>query len=99
VAEPLDLRLATAKTFEPYLGTEFVSDDPPARFLLTDVTSLGVDRNAPRQQPFTLTFVGDAALAQQTYELEHRSLGRLDVFLVPIGPAPEGRVLYEAVFN
>lgn len=99
MSEPLDLRLVRASTFEPLVGSAFVSHHPAAQFTLLEVTSLGIARHAPRHEPFALTFVGEAGLAQATYELDHASLGRLDVFLVPIGPAPDGRLLYEAVFN
>lgn len=81
------------------MGSVFVSQDPAAQFVLIEVTPLGMDRHAPRHEPFALTFVGEPGLAQAIYELDHASLGRLDLFLVPIGPAPDGRVLYEAVFN
>ena len=51
-------------------------------------------------QPFSLVFVGPArfVLPQQTYRVEHDSLGELDLFLVPIGPNGGG-MRYEAVFT
>ncbi len=41
---------------------------------------------------------GDPVLAQQICALEHVEMGRLDLFLVPVGPE-KGSMLYEAVFN
>jgi uncharacterized protein DUF6916 len=99
VTDTLDLRFARASTFEPLVGGEFVSGDPEASFLLVDVTQLGSQPHAPRADPFVLTFVGVPGLAQRIYELDHPSLGRLELFLVPIGPGPDGRERYEAVFN
>ena len=37
-------------------------------------------------------------LPQGTYPMEHETLGRLEVFLVPLGPDAQG-MRYEAVFN
>jgi uncharacterized protein DUF6916 len=50
---------------------------------------------------FSALFTGgksDAALSQSTYELTHRALGTVSVFLVPVGQ-PGASVRYEAVFN
>jgi len=55
-----------------------------------------------RRAPFSLIFRGprDQPLQQRIYELEHPSLGALQVFLVPIGPGPGTNGLrYEALFN
>lgn len=99
MTDALDLRFARASNFEPLVGGEFMSDDPEVRFLLIDVTQLGVQPHAPRTEPFVLTFAGAPGLAQRTYALDHPNLGRLELFLVPIGPGPDGRFRYEAVFN
>lgn len=51
--------------------------------------------------PFSLTFRGgprDRFLPQRTYEVDHAELGRLPLFLVPLGPDAEG-MRYEAVFT
>lgn len=57
-----------------------------------------------QQGPFvgySLVFRGvpDRPLEQGTYTLVHREIGDVDVFLVPIGPADDGRYQYEAVFS
>ncbi|MCM3876751.1 MAG: hypothetical protein NEA02_10065 [Thermoanaerobaculia bacterium] len=54
----------------------------------------------PRRSPFSLVFRGPMkpVLPQRTYALEHASLGRLEIFIVPIGPDASG-MRYEAVFN
>jgi hypothetical protein len=53
------------------------------------------------RRPFTLLFRGPTqpALTQGTYVLEGPAdIGRLALFLVPVGPDAEG-LCYEAVFN
>jgi hypothetical protein len=58
--------------------------------------------NAPVRESFSLVFCApaDGRLGQRTYRIQHPRLGGLDVFLVPIGPDPDGRGLrMEAVFN
>ena len=50
--------------------------------------------------PFSLEFTGDAQepVPQQTVEVEHADLGGFPLFVVPLGPSPEG-MRYEAVFT
>ncbi len=50
--------------------------------------------------PFSAEFRGPKTpiLAQRIYALENRRMGRLEIFLVPIGPDSQG-MLYEAVFT
>jgi hypothetical protein len=51
------------------------------------------------RQQFALVFRGpvEPVLPQATYAVEHDELGRLEIFLVPIGPDGAG-MRYEAVF-
>ncbi len=53
-----------------------------------------------RRQPFSLTFRGpeEPVLPQRVYALEHATMGRLEIFLVPIGPDEAG-ICYQAVFS
>ena len=53
-----------------------------------------------RREPFSIVLraPGDRLAPQRTYTLENERLGRLDVFLVPIGPDALG-MRYEAVFG
>jgi len=50
--------------------------------------------------PFSLTFRGasQVVLPQKLYSLTHATLGRLELFLVPVGRDGQG-VLYQALFN
>jgi hypothetical protein len=84
---------------EPLVGTEFWSPEPEATFVLTTVERYGLQQHAPRTEPFTLLFTGPDGLPQSTYRLEHATLGRMELFLVPIAPASDRAPRYEAVFN
>ena len=49
---------------------------------------------------FSIVFTGslDTYLEQRIYDLEHGELGKISIFLVPIGRGKDG-FLYEAVFT
>ena len=68
---------------------------------LAEATSLAREESpGPRRSPFSLVFRGPLSpvLPQRTWPLEHASLGRLEIFIVPIGPDASG-MRYEAIFN
>jgi hypothetical protein len=67
---------------------------------LVSATRLGRGGGASRREPFSLIMRGPVspALPQRTYPVTHQSLGRLEIFLVPIGPDGEG-MRYEAIFS
>jgi hypothetical protein len=60
----------------------------------------GRDGERIRREPFSLVFRGpqQPILPQRIYALEQETLGRIEIFLVPIGPDEVGQ-RYEAVFN
>jgi len=62
--------------------------------------SLRTGNPGPRRDPFSLLFLGPKApvLPQRIYPLENAALGRLEIFLVPVGADADG-VKYEAIFN
>jgi hypothetical protein len=78
------------------------SDAPPLDLVLVETrrASRGDGAPGPRLEPFSLLFVGPVApiLPQSIYLLENETLGRLEIFLVPIGADAQG-VKYEAIFN
>ena len=94
----------TESSFAPLQGTTcklYVADEAPAvEFEIAEVSRAGQPRDGFRT-PFTVLFLGPPGrhVPQGTYRLEHERLGRLDLFLVPIGPEPSGRHRYEAVFT
>jgi hypothetical protein len=90
--------------FSPCLKTHFrvpLADADPIPLELAAVTELGLAQIAGGRPPFSLLLLGpvsDRYLLQGTYPLEHDSLGRLELFVVPVGPLA-GRMRYEVIFN
>jgi hypothetical protein len=97
----------TVDDFAPRVGETFSIDAGEAGTIELELTSARTqDPKADAvgddgvRSPFTLLFRGPAepVLAQQICPLENETLGRLDIFLVPLGQTPGG-VDYEAVFS
>jgi len=97
-------RLAHAD-FARLVGSTFrleSAEVPPVSLVLLEAVELprrAGRPDAPRA-PFTLLFRGpnEPVLPQRIYALGSELLGRLEIFLVPVGRDGAG-VLYEAVFN
>jgi hypothetical protein len=70
---------------------------------LCDVFQQGIQTSSPMAngpyESFSLMFQGDPerVLGQDTYDFMHDSLGRFDMFIVPVGPAGTGR--YQAILS
>lgn len=103
--------LLSKDVFAPHQGTAFQVRLNPAEtveLVLTEINDLvdhvGHDETRVetkiRRQPFSLIFRGAHrfVLPQRIYSLEHPAFEALEIFLVPIGPDPQG-MGYEAVFN
>lgn len=93
----------TAASFDPHRDSIFraaVGDDD-VELRLAAVDRLPAHPGAPRRESFSLIFSGppERPLGQRIHRLRHVVLGDLEIFLVPIGPGPEGAARYEAVFN
>lgn len=90
-------KLFVFKDFIPHLRTHFeVTGDAPVALELTSATDLS---NA-RLEQFSLIFSGSASpyLMQGLYELTHPRMGKIELFLVPLGQDEVG-MRYEAVFS
>jgi uncharacterized protein DUF6916 len=96
----------TFDQFSGRLGESFeisVDGGPPIRTELTEAVESGepggVGPDGRQRLQFSLVFRGplDPALPQATYGVDHGELGRLELFLVPIGPDGTG-MRYQAVF-
>jgi len=91
--------------FARHVGTSFhasAEEFGAMELELTKVEMLSSSRLVSGGNSFSLMFFAAAgvSLPQGLYALEHADLGRLDVFLVPLGPEKSGpRMRYEAVFN
>jgi hypothetical protein len=101
----MDLSAVRSSDFTPCIGTEFRTDDEAGGAIaleLVEASPLPLQRGAPRPEPFSLIFRGpaDRPLDQRVCSLEHDQLGRIELFLVPIGPGSDGRgPYYQAIFN
>ena len=91
----------TITAFEPHLHTTFRlprEEAEPLTLELVEVTDK-TPEGFPGSQ-FSLLFRGplDTLLPQRIYPLHHPEMGRLDLFLVPVGQKKDG-YRYEAFFN
>jgi hypothetical protein len=90
----------TFEMFSPEVGSRFemaYGDDKTADLELASAKDLST---GPRHIQFSLMFLAPehCPLEQKIYQLKHKKLGTMDVFLVPIGKTAKG-VEYEAIFN
>lgn len=97
----------TRDQFQPAAGTVFeIPFEDGTRHPLELVAVRDVFAGGGREgkrQPFALDFLGTVGqfVKQGTYPLEHPRLGRLEFFIVPLGPDAQqgGRIRYEAIFT
>jgi hypothetical protein len=97
----IDLATLTPDRLEPLVGAPFEVDGMAVRLDLARIDRFPDHPGAPRAAGFALLFVGPAQpiLDQRIHRLTNEGLGTLEIFLVPLGPGPEGPARYEAVFN
>jgi hypothetical protein len=95
----------TVAEFTGQVGRAFrltPADAPALDLVLVEARDLSLQTAAPgaKRAPFSLVFLGPKGpvLPQRIYPLENETLGRLEIFLVPIGAEADG-VKYEAIFN
>lgn len=95
----------TREQFSDHQGESFRLEADEASSLdltLAEASPLGSAARGGEREPFSLTFRGPAepVLPQAIYQVEHPKLGKLEIFLVPIGPDPKEKGMrYEAVFT
>lgn len=96
--------MQTEAEFTRNLNTKFrVLAEAPLPIDLT-LVSVTPRRIEPHEQAgmerFSAVFMGpkEIFLPQQTYRVSHPDMGEFDIFLVALGPEPEG-FRYEAVYN
>ena len=100
------LEQLTLETFREQLGKGFRLDPgegaPALDLVLAEARDLtrADGAHGPRRNPFSLVFLGPTRpiLPQRIYPLTNDAMGRIEIFLVPIGADAQG-VRYEAVFN
>jgi hypothetical protein len=95
----------TRARFASQVGRPFLVEDGgggPVTLVLASVSDPGVRGGlAGHPECFSAEFVGPAspALRQGTHAVTSGGLGRLALFLVPVGRPRGGRQQYEAAFN
>jgi hypothetical protein len=95
----------TVSDFEPHIESPFPAECPGAgsvELRLIAARALGEPIDRGRRAPFSLIFLGPdrPMLDQRIHPIGHPTLGRLEVFLVPVGPAKDRPGLrYEAIFT
>lgn len=94
------LEKLNSKIFSECLHTSFQIPVRGQNLLTLELVEVTEKNASPRLEQFSLIFRGPMtpALPQSIYEMEHAGLGKLELFLVPIGPDSLG-MCYEAVFN
>lgn len=97
------MHFLTFESFSPHLNSTFAIGlgESSVELTLTQATKQPV-RPFPgmMREPFSLIFRSGTpvVLPQRLYPLKHEALGKLDIFIVPIGRDLQGTV-YQAVFN
>jgi hypothetical protein len=95
--------LLTYESFGPHVNSTFTLGlgETTVELTLTEATRQVV-RPFPgmMREPFSLIFRSSSpvVLPQRSYPITHQSMGKLDIFIVPIGRDVRG-VVYQAVFN
>lgn len=102
VYRPLDG--LTVADFAPLIGQVFRVSYPEynQRLVLIEAQPAKSPPPTGLRHGFSLRFESDVSqyyLPQGIHPLDHATLGRLQLFLVPLGPDPRGVFLYEAVFG
>ena len=99
----LELDRVGPTDFSPLLHDTFrlvTADGASLGLELVEVHESGRNRPAQERSSFALLFKGtrDKLLPQQMYQMEHATLGLMELFIVPVQEDQTG-YYYEAVFN
>jgi hypothetical protein len=88
------------KIFSECLNSSFHIFHLGQALFTAELVTVADKSTSPRMEQFSLVFRGPMTpvLAQGIRNMEHATLGKLQLFLVPIGPDGSG-MCYEAVFN
>jgi hypothetical protein len=97
MSESTDLSTLRLENFAALLEQEFSVLETPYTFKLLSANAAPTRPNAPRDA-FSLLFVSPVPAQQGIYVLHHPSLGKLEIFMVPVAQAGAG-VQLEAVFS
>jgi hypothetical protein len=102
-----DPRWITFDQFSGRVGEEFVVRLDSGIAVSTELVEAtessllgGPGPEGQQRHQFSLVFRGppEPSLGQGIHRVEHGELGELGLFLVPIGPGPEGGLQYQSLF-
>jgi hypothetical protein len=98
--ETASLSTLTADDFKKHVHSVFTFHDGDRECQLTLQSVSVLPGRSGARQPFSLVFMGMPGVVfdQRVYSFEHASMGRLPIFIVPIGADAEG-TQYEAIFS
>lgn len=100
-----DLAALSLDDFAPLLERQLSLTAPGVGVVPVQVSSTRSLGASPlpgaRRLPFAVVLTSEApgSFPQQIVTLDHPELGPLELFVVPIGPSPDGRMRYEAIFT
>ena len=97
----MDSRELNLQTFAACLHSVFQIQVPGHDPVPVELADAAERSDSPRLEQFSLIFHSAAGvyLPQAIYQMDHEKLGRISLFLVPLGPH-EGRGMdFQAVFN
>ena len=94
------LRTLTAADFEPQRGMNFMLTAPDRELALEliEVRRLGQAMRAGGAFSLLFATPPGAIMPQGIYPVAHPTLGRLELFVVPLGPR-NGAIEYEVIFT
>lgn len=97
------MRFLTFESFSPHLNSIFALGvgESTLELTLTQATKQPVTPfPGMMREPFSLIFRSGTpvVLPQRLYPFKHDALGKLDIFIVPVGRDPRG-IVYQAIFN
>ena len=96
------LEKLTIDDFSNRVGETFTATAADGRVLALVLKSVDGLQGRPDadRAPFSLSFKDEAQdhVPQQTVAMEHAQMGKFDLFVVPLGPGPDG-MRYEAIFT
>jgi len=97
----MELHELAAADFRQHIGGSFrihYGGAQPLQVRLSEVADMPPNA-ANLREPFSLLFHGpsDGWLQQGTYAFEHDAMGRMEIFVVPLGADAEG-MRYEVIF-
>ena len=89
--------------FKPLINQKFniqLANNTTLVVQLIEITPGKKFDNDTQRDPFSIVFRGprEISIPQGIYKIDHETAGRLEIFLVPIGPDEKG-MCFEAVFN